>query len=273
MLSVDTIKKLSLIKYLCMTAEDQSRRPEPFSAASILTFYNSVMLFMELAAEHLEAGVKGPNFIDYWELLAPKMPNGELTQKESMLRLHTFSNALTSQGKMPLKHDIEGSRTSTLTFFKENTPEVFGIHFETISPVNMIICVEARNNLEEADSLLQNGGNLEDALDKIAIAFTQMLDDYENRKRAIFGRSPFLIGGPLTFESSFILGIKDSKMASFIDEIRDTIESMQKSMKALSLGLDYKRYIKFQLLIPDVWEVADGKYIVSRCKQAKPLTV
>jgi len=207
--------------------------------------------------------------MDYWNLLEPKLTSGGLAQKESMRRLNKSRVALKHHGTLPSKLDIEAFRASATNFFEENTPLVFGIEFDSISMVNLVQCPAARSNLEEASRLIEEG-SIEDAFDKIAIAFTQLIDDYEDRKRTRFGRSPFFFGESLIFESSFFMGIEDRKFARFVDKVRESIEAMQSAMKILSLGLDYRRYVKFRLLTPHVTRVLSGDYHISRGTRDEP---
>jgi len=272
MLAESTMQRLAFIRYLYGIAVEQSQQPEPLGAASILTFHDSIELFLRLASEHLNVGTKRPGFMDYWDLLEPKLPTGGLAQRESMRRLNKSRVALKHHGTFPSKLDIEAFRASATNFFEENTPLVFGIEFSSISMVNLVKCAEARSSLEEASKLIKEG-RAEDALDKIAIAFAQLVDDYENRKRTRFGRSPFFFGESLTFESSFFMGIRDRKFAKFVDKVRDSIEAMQSAMKILSLGLDYRRYAKFRLLAPHVTKVLNGDYDISRGRQDEPRSI
>jgi len=272
MLAESTMQRLAFVRYLYNIAVEQSRQPEPLGAASILTFHDSIELFLQLASEHLNVGTKRPGFIDYWDLLEPKLPSGGLAQKESMRRLNKSRVALKHHGTLPSKLDIEAFRASATNFFEENTPLVFGIEFSSISMVNLVKCTEARSSLEEASRLIEEG-RAEDALDKIAIAFAQLVDDYEDRKRTRFGRSPFFFGESLTFESSFFMGIQDRKFAGFVDKIRDSIEAMQSAMKILSLGLDYRRYVKFRVLTPYIIKMLSGDYHISRGRRDEPPSI
>jgi hypothetical protein len=78
-----------------------------------------------------------------------------------------------------------------------------------------------------------------EALTKIAIAFDQIIDDYESRKKFRYGRSPFFFGDPLEYYNTD-------------GEVKEFIEPMHEAMKILTLGLDYRRYVKFRLLVPEL---------------------
>jgi hypothetical protein len=102
----------------------------------------------------------------------------------------------------------------------------------------MVQCQNAKNSLNEAKELLVENKK-EDAMDKIALAFEQVIGDYENRKRNPWGQSPFFFGKNLTI----------SKISSFKnDDMIESIESLRSAVKIMSLGIDYRKYSKFILI-------------------------
>jgi len=200
------------------------------------------------------------------EILSSKLTKGVPTQKESMRRLNGARVALKHHGTSPSKLDIEAFRASATNFFEENTHPIFDIKFSEISLIDLVQCEETKNNLKESEQLLGEN-KIEDSLDKVALAFTQLVDDYESRKRGRFGRSPFFFGESLTFLSSFHMGIDRSqvgKLADFIDKVKESLEALQDAVKILSLGVDYRRYVKFRLLTPHIYRTLDENYHVSR---------
>jgi hypothetical protein len=239
----------------------QSQQPEPLAGVSILTFHDSIELFLQLACEKWNVTKQSQSLMDYWNMLQPL--GLQLTQKESVRRLNRARVDLKHHGILPSKLDIESFRGSVTSFFADNTHSVFGISFDAISMLGLVQCREARSNLEEAEKHI-TAHNGEDALDKIALAFAQIIDDYENRKRSHFGVSPFFFGESLTFESSFFMGIKHGRFGTFVDKVKDSIEAMQKAMKILSLGLDYRRYVRFRLLTPNIIGIPGGDYVIQR---------
>jgi hypothetical protein len=56
--SEDSIKRLPFIRYLYSVALQQSRQPKPMNAASILTFHDSIELFLHLSCRDLGINVK-----------------------------------------------------------------------------------------------------------------------------------------------------------------------------------------------------------------------
>ena len=207
------------------------------------------------------------------------MEDNELTQKESMRRLNGARVGLKHHGTLPSKLDIEAFRATATSFFEENTPTVFHVNFATISLIELIQCVDTRNNLAQAEELLKDG-KIEDSLDRIAVAFNELIDDYERRKTGRFGRSPFFFGDSMTFLDSFFMGLghghrgiagvtseTEDKLAQFIDRVKESIEALQDAVKILSLGIDYRRYVKFRLLTPSILRTIGGGYHIARAQR------
>lgn len=274
-ISESTTQRLAFIKYLLNVAIGQSHQPEPLAAASILTFHDSIELFLQLACEHLDADTKKyTQFMQYWEILKPKISDSGLAQKESMKRLNNSRVALKHHGTLPTKLDVEAFRASVINFFEDNTPLVFGVKLENISMVNLVKYEAVKTRLKQAE-VFKEESELEKAMIEIAIAFEQLVNSYEASKRSQFGRSPFFFGEDLRFHDSFFMGLHDNvfldhSFSGFVDKVKDSIEAMSKAIKILSLGLDYRKYTRFQLLVPYVYKTMDDKYHSSKRRNEKP---
>lgn len=268
MLHPSTMQRLAFIKYLYTTAVTQSQQGEPLASASILTFHDSVELFLQLASEQLNVGRKRLDFMEYWDVLTPRLLDAGLTQRESMRRLNSARVALKHHGTMPSKLDIEAFRASVTNFFAENTPQIFGVDFAAVSMVELVKCNETRESLKKAQNS-QEQGNLEDALDKVAIAFSQLIDDYENRSRSRFGTSAFFFGRDFTFVQTPYTD------TDFFYRVKDSIEDMQDALKIMSLGIDYRKYSKFRQLTPSIHKIANGNWHITRlpATMAPPATL
>jgi hypothetical protein len=134
---------------------------------------------------------------------------------------------------------------------------------------------EARRNLKSAEQNIINN-QLEAALGEIAIAFKQVLNDYEERKQGRFGRSPFFFGADLTFHNSFFMGLNQNhelrEMSGFVDKVQESIKSMQTAIKLLALGIDYRRYARYQLYVPIVHHMASGTFRTQEKRGAHKIT-
>lgn len=241
-------RRLAFIRYLYKIGVDQSNQPEPLNAVSLLSFHDAVELFLQVSAEHLNVNKTDNEFMSYWDIINLKLKPNEITQKESMRRLNKARVQLKHNGTSPSKLDIESFRATTTSFFNENTSIVFGIEFNSISMIELITYENTKSRLDTARNLILDN-KIEDALREIAISFAYLIHDYEQKKRTQYGRSPFYFGQSLTFQNSFFMGV-DGKMKDFVDRVKESIESIQKAIKILSLGFDYKKYSKFKLLTP-----------------------
>ena len=268
MLDENILKRLAFIRYLFNLAVEQSHRPEPMCSSAILTFHDSIELFLQLGSEHLCISKKSNNFMEYWQLFKDEK-NLELGQKISMRRLNNARVGLKHHGTLPAKLAIDDFQINVANFFDENTQLVFSVNFFEISLIELVESEKVKNSLLEAEEELTKG-EYENSLDKVALAFRQLIDDYEDRKRDEFGRSPFFFGGSLTFVGSGYIG--DTMVKMIPDEIIQSIEALQNAVNILSLGLDYRRYAKFRLLTPIVMRFIGGKYSIQRINVKKEVT-
>lgn len=265
-----TVTRLAFIKYLYQTSVSQSRAPSPLSCASLLTMHDAVELFLQLSSEHLNVGTGHPGFMDYWDILNSKVAPKELEQKESMRRLNKARVALKHHGTFPSNLDIESFRASTTNFFQDNTPLVFGVALNDISLIEFVNPDSSRQKLKDAQGQIESGDMLA-ALDNIALAFAEMIADYENRKRNQYHMSPFFFGQSMTFLSSFhmrlgtgSLSSPERRLGEFIDKVKESIEAMQSAIKMLALGIDYRKYSRFKMLTPHLTQVMSGDWVIHR---------
>ncbi len=258
----DVIRRLAFIRYLYKVAYDQSKRPDPLCAASILTFHDAIELFLQLASEKVDVGKERISFMDYWDILLPQLPEGGLTQKESVRRLNRARVALKHHGNLPSSSDIEAFRATATNFFEENTSIVWNIRFNEVSLVELVKNESVNMNLKESEKLLHQQ-KMEEALGKAAIAFRQLIDEYGNTKRIEYGYSPFSFGEDFTFHSSFFMDVRDHRLSAFIDKVVSSIDQLSEALRILSWGIDYRRYVKFQLLTPMVERNTNGEYITN----------
>lgn len=253
------LQRLSFIKYLFSIGLYQSHQPEPLYGASILSFHDSVELFLQLSLEKLNIGRISQSFMDYWEIIDKELKNTTLSQKESMRRLNKSRVDLKHHGIIPSKLDIESFRVTTLAFFNENCPIIFQIDFDDISLIDIIKFERPRELLKQAKSNFEKG-LIDEPLQNIALSFEYLISDYEESKRDRFRRSPFFFGESMNFLSSFHLGLssEDGKIKDFVDKVIESIEAIQKAIKILSFGIDYKKYVKYKSIVPSAQFTING---------------
>jgi len=171
-----------------------------------------------------------------------------------MRRLNKARVDLKHYGIIPSKLDIESFRVTTSAFFNENCPIIFGINFDDISLIDTIKFERPKNLLKQAKENFENG-LIDKSLESLALSFEYLISDYEESKKDELNRSPFFFGEPMTNLKSFYLGgiiNEDRKIKEFVDKVSKSIEEIQKAIKILSFGIDYKKYAKFQSIVPYV---------------------
>ena len=255
------IKRLALIKYLFNLGVEQSKQQEPLSSFSILHLHDSIEMFLKLLAEHQNIKSDNFSFLDFWT----KIPS--LTLKESMRNLNSRRVNIKHKGLLPSKSDIEISRVNSTDFFYQNTETHFNIKFDEISLLSLLNNEEVKLNLEK--SILElNNSNFKESIKYVAIAFDILIHSYESSKKSWYGSSPFFFGKDLTFLSSFHIGFGKEiggnvgrKLDDFIDKVKDSLDGIQKAVKIMSFGFDYKKYSKFKLLTPTITRRFDETYV------------
>jgi hypothetical protein len=243
-------------------AADQSRQPEPFCAASLLTFHDAVELFLQLAAEHLGVRTSPQSFMDYWGKLEPKLGD-DLTQKRSMDRLNKARVGLKHHGNRPSTEDIDGFRVVVANFFLENTPIVFGIEFADATLINFVKPESARQQLMQARAS-QEQGNHVDALMHAAIAFHEVIE----RPLLQMGATPLgrisslwsQVKGLSTHEARAPSSQGSKETIRVIESLHKELESVSSTVSMLSLGLDPHRFARFRSVTPAILKPMGGSY-------------
>jgi hypothetical protein len=253
------LQRLSFIKYLFSLGQYQSQQPEPLCAASVLSFHDSVELFLQLVLEKLNIAKKTQGFIDYWDVVEKAELGIRLTQKESMRRLNKARSQLKHHGLLPAKLDIESYKITALNFFKDNCAIIFKVDFDDISLIDIISYERPREQLKKAKENYKKG-MIEDSLLNIYHSFNYLLTDYEKSKK-IYHRS-FFDFGPERFESRkvdyFGHGLESHEINSFIEDVSKSISKMQGVLRILCLGINFKKYVKFKSILPPFKFAIDG---------------
>jgi hypothetical protein len=246
----EAIRRLVFIRYLYNMGAEQTQKPDPYSWVSLLTFHNTVELFLVLVAEYLDipvSSLRDIRFMRYWDLIDPILKEREkegLTQKISMEKLNEARVAFKHHGTPPSADTISTAKINVGNFLEENAALVFEIKFSEISLIDLIESKKVKNNMKDARRFL-NDGKDEEAVDLIAVAFRHLIDDYIDRKRDWYGRSVFDFGNFTGFSSSEEL-LSDVELA--FDDVEDALDKLEEPMKMIALGLNYRKYARFKLL-------------------------
>jgi len=254
-----TIKRLAIIKQLFLQGIEQSNRSEGISSFSVLSFHDSVEMFLKLYSEYKNEE-EIFSFPKYWE----KYP--ELPHKEQMNSLSLRRKNLKHKGVFPSRLDIEHSKFSTREFLQEASTLIDSIQFDKISLTDLVYSENVRTKLKYAESEIQNK-NYAKVLEYVASAFIILISVYEEKATGNY-KSPFFFGDNFNFHNSFFMGLSrhDSldefrKLGEFVDKAGEAIEQMQRAIKMISLGIDYRKYVKFNYLTPHATLLRNGEVI------------
>lgn len=261
-LNKDVLSRLAFIRYLYRIGAEQSEKPEPMKAASILTLHDSVELFLHLALEY--TGAKGKShieFMEYWDLLKACNGGQGISMRTSMERLNRTRANLKHHASTPSTQDIDGFRNSVSSFFEDNTKPVFGIEFNEISLTYMIKSDLCRTNLEAASEKM-TAGNVKEAMNSIAIAFLELMLDHEKSGKIInrvISHSPESIDNYYDEEKKITDKALEDILDDFSSDVVKTVDDINQVLFIMINDLDFKKYVRFKQLIPFVTG-SNGEY-------------
>jgi hypothetical protein len=258
MLDEAKMRRLAMIQYMYTMAIDHVNKPEPLNMIAILNFHDAVELFLALAAEHLNVGKEDQKFVTYWDVINPALPNKDFEQRASMTRLNKARVGWKHYGIPIPTVEIENFRTNVADFFRENTPKVFGINFfEEISMASLVQDEAVRERLLQAKQL-SSTGEIKAALTEIAIAFLELFDQFDWRVREQNSLHLQRVSSRRSF--SRIERAAPHELSRFAEAIERELNTLHQQVRLLSLGIDYRLYIRFQTLTPLVSRTMDGVY-------------
>jgi hypothetical protein len=277
------LKRLSIIKHLFRLGEQQSQLPESIAYSSVLLFHDAIDMFNQLAAEikgktekerkAITNGRSNLFMMEYFSLIP------ELTLEPSVKRINDRRNSLKHNGQIPSKIDVEESKVIANLFFEQNTPIIFGVEFKNISLHSLIQNDSVRRMLETAEEVLHERNFLA-CFQEVSKAFYELihfeefgysLDSYSYYFLTQFkvNRSSYKTITPafkkIKGQASDVVYAAeefDNRLKSSLQDMNSNFRTVSDSFKIISLGIDYRKYVKFERLTPEVTrtEKTDGGY-------------
>ncbi len=253
MATFEETSRLAFIKYLLSTGTGQAKQPEPLSNISILTFHDTVELFLQLTSEHLNVGKSGIEFMEYFDLIDKKLSPRTLPLRESMRRLSQSRKTLKHGGTLVSKQAIEDFAALTNRFLEESTLLIFDVKLDSVSLVDFVDLESARNELHGALRALE-AGDIPTGLVHCAQGFDNLIDYNVDRT----GFSPKAVGD-LGFISGFFAAPhgddpQSRALARFADRVSDALNSIRETLWVIGIGLDYMDFMRFRSLTPRVFK-------------------
>jgi len=252
------LKRLSILKLLYKIGVEQSYKGEMTSYFSILSFHDSIEMFLKLTAEKLDKR-DCQNFMQYWEML------DKLTLKEAMRKLNANRVNLKHKGIIPSKFEIETSRVNTALFFEENVPKYFDLNFSEINLFELIKYEHTKAHLKQAEFELKNI-KFKECIHNCVRAFNELLLEYKSSKRSKYSfTTPFDLIKNVSFDNSRSWGNEnktpiDKTLKETFKTVNENFKKIENALQLVSLGIDYKKYIKFSLLSPQFYKTSNGDY-------------
>lgn len=237
------IRRLAFIKYLYQIGVNQSKQVDSIAGFSLMSFHDSIEMFLLLVAEHNNEKSDNLSFMGFWD----KFP--ALTLKESMRSVKDRRVNIKHKGLFPSKSDVEISRIGVTDFFNQNTKIQFGIEFEDISLLDLIDYDMVKLYLRKAQTALKDNDNINSLLNS-AIAFRELIMQFENNKSHFHsGNQPFNFGNSSEKSYTALVG-NDRKTSKWFEGVNYSIDKIQEALKLISIGIDFKRYSVFKILTP-----------------------
>jgi hypothetical protein len=250
-LSPNTIKRLAFIRFLHSQGLEQAARPQPLAATALLSFHDAVEMFLLLAAEHLGVNLNSNTTFDgYWTQIADQTAR-QLPSRPAMRRMNKSRVNFKHHGSIPSATDLDQFRGDVTTFFTDATRDVFDADFASIDMTALVTQQAALTGIRNAEIRARHGDYVE-ALASLSKAMDDLLDDYASRKRTGLGTTAFTFGLKDVGEALVDVMKTDPQFGSHIVALTMAVEAMQQATRVLAMGLDYRRYVRFDMLTPPV---------------------
>jgi len=254
----NTIERLSIIKYLFNRASEFSIQPEPQNGLSVLLFHDSIELCLNLICE--TRGINVPrNFMEYWSEINKSIGPQLLSHQTAMNKLNKARVNLKHHGIIPSKIDIEAFRIMVLDFFEENYPAFFNIDFKNVSLIDLLKNEKAKIKLKEAEESFTKN-LVEECIKSLATSFGYLINDYESNKIDKSYQSPFEFSDRFRSFSNIPENI-DRDTKRYLRNISESINAIHKVLKLITIGIDYKNYIRFSAYVPGYLTTANDEII------------
>ena len=275
------LKRLSIIKSVYNSAVNQAEKPEITSFTALLSFHDSIDMFMNLAAEHRNIANRRSLFLmDHYNFMT------DLTLQSSVKKINDRRNNLKHNGQIPAKIEIDESKTTATTFFKDNTPIVFGFDFDTVSLAQLVANQNVRDFIIAAEGFYDKG-NYKEAIISVAKAYG-MLEEIHSLDLSKEGSHNFWERGYVSslpkatsqgewfiqspFDENNRLKIDETLLA--LNQIyRQNFLFIFSALQNMTLGVDYRDIVRFKRIVPSVVaETPEGELITSPIVNEEQLT-
>jgi len=222
-----------------------------------LCFHDAVEMFLLLAAEHLGVNLTANvTFEGYFDQI--KQGAGiELPARPAMRRMNRSRVNLKHHGSVPSVTDLEQFRADVTTFLTDAAQMVFSADFDSLDMIDLVTQQDALALLRNAEAQARQG-DFTEALALVSEAFEALLNDYADRKKSAGRFSPYTLWPPRPHMRVTPGRDHDPELTKHLAQVEDALDRMQRAFRVLAMGVDYRRYARFDLLVPKVARFMDG---------------
>jgi len=265
-----TMTRLAFVRLLFQQGIDASQLPEPLNTTSVLSLHDASELLLGTIADHIDASLpKNATFMDHWRLLSPnRLSRGiELPARQRMDRVNELRIAFKHKGIMPSKTAIELSCTDVKAFLEDTITLVFGLDFASINMAGVIPQPSTRE-LVNAATAAAASGDLREAMGLLGEAFEELFnhDGREPRSFAAFGESVSQPVSEIDIGRMLSTPREPGKrpppdvrpLARQIATTTKAAQEMQRGLRVMALGIDFRQFARFQKLTPYIARFVGG---------------
>lgn len=250
------IERLSLIKYILQKGVSQSEESDPICSFAILHLHDAIEMLFLLVCKKYSIKTERKNFLDYFAEIDKELKkNGldGLQYKNDLKLLNEIRRDLKHKGKLASKHQIQETATIARLFIIHCSITCLEVDFDSVSLISLLSNKKVAKFLKESEKTFKTNNLL--SKEKLSRAYNQLIKDYQENKSMDF-IEPFEMDSSLSFISSSDVG-RDFReftaIGDFIDGAKTVMMNLQRVTQVLAFGFDYKKYVRFRNLIPDVW--------------------
>lgn len=241
----EQLTRLSLARYLLYQADRQISQPSPLRCVGLLSLHDSLEIFLDTAAEAVNAPGSRRDFKDFWRCFAAAAPPVNLPMERSIEKINKARVSLKHHGQRPSNDQLRDYVVTSRTFLDEICPLCFGINFEDISMINLVTNVQTRDLLTLSQLRLDEG-DLYEAIANVAKAFVHA-SDIATRKLH-YGTATVDLGREIPSQA--------------VRAITSIMRDYDRAIIFLNLGMELQDYNEFRSITPTVQRSANGQFSV-----------
>lgn len=248
------LNSLEFVKHLYNVGCDQAAQPRPMNSACLLTFHDSIEHFLYSACQRHDVKVKeNASLRDYLTDLEKKLGQ-ELHWKDGVISMNRHRRELKHRATFPSNETIQQVKFDVERFYQDNTPILFDTAFQDISMLTLVGSERVKIYLERSQKFSKQS-DYKKAVEECALAFFTLIDEFQSKASQDISEKPFSFGNTSKIERAFERNVDNH---GAVREFIDSHEKIGDTLRLLCIGIDYKKYAKFQLLTPPITKFAGG---------------